>query len=134
MGAGHGAGYSVLYEWYMIMIGLPKPILFFKGLGWELFVDRRLSICWGFELQQGLPSSFSSSVLLLRLVVQEAFTAYCPVAVGKFMEIIGNELNKVVVKSTANTSFEGGGVGVNVKVAGDNLALDVAQGALYEAP
>ena len=45
----------------------------------------------------------------------------------------GNELDKVVIDGNANSSIEGGGVGVTVKVAGDNLVLGVAQDGLEGA-
>ena len=41
-----------------------------------------------------------------------------PVAVAEFNVILGNELDEVVI--------EGGGVGVTVKVSGDNLVLSIA--------
>ena len=59
-------------------------------------------------------------------------TVYYPVAVTKFIVIPGNELDKVVIEGNASSSIEGG-VGVTVKVAGDNLVLSIAQDALEGA-
>ena len=53
--------------------------------------------------------------------------AYHPVAVAKFIVIPGNELDKVVIEGNASSSIESGGMGVTVKVAGDNLVLGIAQ-------
>ena len=55
-----------------------------------------------------------------------------PVAVAKFIAIPGNDLDKVVIEGKASSSIEGG-VGVTVKVAGDNLVLSIAQDALEGA-
>ncbi|KAM7321004.1 hypothetical protein ACRRTK_020257 [Alexandromys fortis] len=52
------------------------------------------------------------------------------VAVAEFIVVPGNELYKVVIESNASPSIEGGGVGVTVKVTGDDLVLSVAQDAL----
>ena len=43
-----------------------------------------------------------------------------PVAVAEFTVMPGNELDKVVIDGNANSSIEGGGVGVTVKVTRDN--------------
>ena len=56
-----------------------------------------------------------------------------PVAVAQFIVIPGNELDKVVIEGNASSSIEGGGVGVTVKVAGDDLVLSIAQDALEGA-
>ena len=53
-----------------------------------------------------------------------------PVAVARFIVILGNKLEKVVIEIHASPSIEGGGVGVTVKITGDNLVLSIAQGAL----
>ena len=62
------------------------------------------------------------------------YKVHHPVAVAEFIVIPGNELDKVVIEGNASSSIEGGGVGVTVKVAGDNLVLtidqDARQGAL----
>ena len=55
------------------------------------------------------------------------------VAVAEFIVIPGNELDKVVIEGNASSSTEGGGVGVTVKVAGDDLVLSIAQDALEGA-
>ena len=49
-----------------------------------------------------------------------------PVAVAEFVVVLGNELDKVVVEGNASPSVKGGGVGVAVEVAEDNLVLSVA--------
>ena len=55
------------------------------------------------------------------------------VAVAKFIVISGNEFDKVVIEDNASPGIEGGGGGVTVKVAGDNLVLGIAQDALEGA-
>ena len=55
-----------------------------------------------------------------------------PVAVAEFIVIPGNDLDKVVIEGNASSSIEGG-VGVTVKVAGDNLVLSIAQDTLEGA-
>ena len=59
--------------------------------------------------------------------------AYHPVAVAKFIVILGNELDKVVIEGNTSPRIEGGGVGVTVKVTGDNLVFSIAQDALEGA-
>ena len=59
--------------------------------------------------------------------------AYHPVAVAKFIVILGNELDKVVIEGNASPSIESGGVGVTGKVTGDNLVLNITQDALEGA-
>ena len=60
-------------------------------------------------------------------------TVHHPVAVANFTVIPGNELDKVVVEGNASPGIEGGGVGVIVKVRGDNLVLSITQDALEGA-
>ena len=50
-----------------------------------------------------------------------------PVAVAKFIVVPENELDKVAMEGNASPGIEGGGVGVTVKVTGDNLVLGIAQ-------
>ena len=45
----------------------------------------------------------------------------------------GNELDKVVTESNASPGIKGEGVGVTIKVTGDNLVLSTAQDALEGA-
>ena len=61
------------------------------------------------------------------------YKVHHPVAVAEFIVIPGNELDKVVIEGNASSSIEGGGVGVTVKVAGDNLILTIDQDALEGA-
>ena len=56
-----------------------------------------------------------------------------PVAIAKFIVISGNELDRVVIEANASPSLKGGGVGVTLKVTGDNLLLSIAQDALEGA-
>ena len=58
---------------------------------------------------------------------------YHPVAVAKFIVILGNELDKVVIEGNASPIIKGGGVGDTVKVTGDSLVLSIAQDALEGA-
>lgn len=111
-------------------IRLPRPISFFKGLGWELSEDRRFSVCWGMELRQRFPSSFSLPLMLL--LGPGSSYSLPPCSCSQIHIIRGNELDKVEGERSANPSFEDGRVGVIVKVAGDNLAFSVAWDA-YEA-
>ena len=48
------------------------------------------------------------------------------VAIVRFIVIPENELDKVVIESSASPSIKGGRVGVTVKDSGDNLVLNVA--------
>ena len=48
-----------------------------------------------------------------------------PVAVAEFIVIPGNDLDKVVIEGNASSSIKGGGVGVTVKVTGDDLVLSI---------
>ena len=59
--------------------------------------------------------------------------AHHPVAVAKFIVMPGNELDKVVMEGSASPIIEGRGVGVTVKIAGDDLVLSVDQDALEGA-
>lgn len=49
-----------------------------------------------------------------------------PVAVAKFIVISGNKFYKVVIDSNISPYIKGRREGVTVKVAGDNLVLNVA--------
>ena len=64
---------------------------------------------------------------LLLLVGHVDHKVHHPVAVAEFIVIPGNELDKVVIEGNASSSIKGGGVGVTVKVTGDNLVLGIAQ-------
>ena len=55
------------------------------------------------------------------------------VAIAKFIVTPGNELDKMVIEDNASPGIEGGGVGITVKVTGDNLVLSMAQHALEGA-
>ena len=56
------------------------------------------------------------------------------VAIAKFAVIPGSKFDKVVTKDSVSPSIKSRGVGVAVKVAGDNLVLSIAQDALEGAP
>ena len=52
-----------------------------------------------------------------------------PVAVARFIVILGNELNKVVIEGNASPSIKGGRVGIILGVTGDNVVLGIVQDA-----
>lgn len=54
------------------------------------------------------------------------------VAIVKCIVIPGNEFDKVVIEANASPGIEGRGVGVTIKVAGDNMVFGIAQDALEE--
>lgn len=58
------------------------------------------------------------------------YKVHYPGAVAKFMVIPGNELAKVVTERKPSSSIKSGRADVIVKVVGDNLVLNVAQGTL----
>ena len=64
---------------------------------------------------------------LLLLGGHADYKVHHPVAVAKFIVIPGNELDKMVIEGNASPGIKGGGVGVTVKVTGDNLVLGIAQ-------
>ena len=55
------------------------------------------------------------------------YKVHQPVTVAKFIVILGNELYRTVFEGNYSPSIQGGGVGVTVKVTGDNLVLGIAQ-------
>ena len=66
------SGYSEVYPLKLIVLdkaGLPKLLPFFGESGMERVEVRRFSECWGFDLGQGLPSSWGPLSLSLGLVV-----------------------------------------------------------------
>ena len=89
----------------------------------------RFSVCWG--MSWGKDSLAASEGLFLPLAL--ASMVHYPVAVAKFIVLPENELDTVVVEGNASPSIKAGRVGVPVKVAGDNLALSVAEDA-FERP
>ena len=83
-------------------------------------------------------ASFLLSVSLLGWVVKGflligghvGHEVHEPIAVVAFIVVPGNELYKTVIESYASPSIKGGRVGIEVKVAGENLVLNVVQNAL----
>ena len=53
--------------------------------------------------------------------------------VAKFIVTPGDKLDTVFTEGNASPSIEGGGLGVTVKVTGDNLVFRIAQDALEGA-
>ena len=114
-----GWGGDVLGTLLMVCekVGLPRPLIFFRGSGMEAVEFGRFLVCWGNELEQGLSSSLgplSSSCFLwdwwcrelLLLEGRVDHNVHRLVAVAKFIVIPGNELDKIVTESSATPSIK----------------------------
>lgn len=98
-------------------------------------IEGRYSVIWGLNWCRP-PLFFSGSFWVRSSGLLPPWRpckheVYHCVAVGNCIVIPGYELDKIVVEGSASPSIKGGGMGITVKIIGDNLVLSMVQDDLW---